>query len=221
VRSDGSPTSTPTGTAPSTPATIASLRIQQGVLYLDQKQYNLAAAAFDSADAALLVTPRDQALKAVAPDLIWWFRTAPLPNIPGAEMKRAESVMQLLKVEIAKRQNSPGIRDYLAEMRAWIGLKVFAELANRARQKAVMEDTIDEYATIFTKADLAWLCTPSRVSDNVPPEEQRRRLRAGPIIRQAAKYAAVLTGPNRPTFREPVMQNLIAPTSPNPQCAGT
>jgi hypothetical protein len=205
---------------PDQKATIASLRIRQGVLYLNQKQYNLAAAAFDSADATLLVTDRDQALKAISPELVWWFRTAPLPNIPAAEMGRAESAMRVLKVETAKRQGSPDTRELLAETRAWIGLKYFAALADRGKQKVVMEDTINEYATIFTPADLAYLCAPGRVSDGVPLEEQRRRLRAGPVIKQARDYASELTGTSRPTFRDPVMQDLIAPTA-NPQCKGS
>ena len=164
------------------PTTVASLRIRQAVIYLNQKQYNRAAEAFEAADAAKLVSPRDQALKQVAPDLIWWFRTAPLPNIPDVEMARAQAVMQSLKAQIAKRQDSPDVRDLLAEMRAWVGLKYFAALSSRNKQKAVMEDTINEYATIFTAADLAYLCAPSRVSDNSPLEAQRRRLRAGPVI---------------------------------------
>ena len=202
------------------PTTVASLHIRQAVIYLDQKQYNRAQAAFESADAAKLVSPRDQALKAVSQDLVWWFRTAPLATIPDAEMGRAQAVMQALKVQIAKRQDSPEIRDYLAEMRAWVGLKYVAALTSRSRQKAAMEDTIDEYATIFTPADLAYLCKPSSAGDNPPLETQRRRLRAEPVIKQAAKYASELTGPNRPTFREPVMQDLIAPASPNPACTG-
>jgi hypothetical protein len=40
-------------------------------------------------------------------------------------------------------------------------------------------------------------------------------------IAQATTYAKVLTGANRPTFREAVLQELIAPTSPNhPPCWG-
>ena len=202
------------------PTTVASLRIRQAVIYLNQKQYNRAAEAFEAADAAKLVSPRDQALKEVSPDLVWWFRTAPLENIPDAEMRRAQAVMQSLKVQTAKRQGSPDIRDLLAEMRAWVGLKYFAALSSRSKQKAAIEDTINEYATIFTPADLAYLCTPSGVGASVPLDAQRRRLRAGPVIEQAAKYASELTGANRPTFRDAAMQDLIAPTSPNPSCAG-
>jgi hypothetical protein len=201
-----------------TPTTLASLRIRQGVFYLDQQQPDRAAAAFEAADLASLVTPRDQALKEVAPDLVWWSRTAPLPNIPGVEMKRTAAVMESLSVQIAKRRDSPDIRDYLAEVRAWVGLKYFAALSDRGRQKAVLEDTIDQYATIFTAADLQWLCTPGAMGDDVAPEDKRRRLRARPIIARAEQSAAVLTGPNRPSFHEPVMQALIAPTSSDRVC---
>ena len=203
-----------------TPSTVASLRIRQAVIYLDQKQYNLAAAAFDAADATQLSTARDQALKEVSSDLVWWYRTAPLDNIPGAEMGRAQAVMESLKVQTAKRQDSPDVRDLLAEMRAWVGLKYFWALPSRAKQKAVLEDTVNEYAAIFTPADLAYLCAPSRATDNVPPEDQRRRLRAAPVVKQAAKAAAELTGASKPTFRDPVMQDLIRPSTANPQCTG-
>jgi hypothetical protein len=203
-----------------TPSTIASLRIRQAVIYLDQKQYNLAAATFESVDASQLSTARDQALQEVSSDLVWWYRTAPLEKIPGADMGRFQAVMESLKLQIAKRQDSPDVRDLLAEMRAWVGLKYFWALPSRPRQKAVLEDTINEYATIFSQADLTYLCTPSRATDNVPPEDQRRRLRAGPVIKQAAKAASELTAPNKPTFRDPVMQDLIRPTSANPPCTG-
>ncbi len=203
-----------------TPPTIASLRIRQAVIYLNQKQYNLAAATFEAVDATQLTDARDRALKAVSADLVWWYRTAPLDNIPGAEMGRPKVVMESLKVQIAKNRDSPDLRDLLAEMRAWVGLKYFWALPTRPDQKAVLEDTINEYATIFTASDLAVLCAPVGASDKVSPEERRRQLRAAPVIRQAAKAASELAAPNKPTFREPVMQDLIAPTSPNPRCTG-
>jgi hypothetical protein len=58
------------------------------------------------------------------------------------------------------------------------------------------------------------------VRSSVPPEDERRRLRAEPVVKQAARYASELTGANQPTFREPVMQDLIAPMSPQPRCTG-
>jgi hypothetical protein len=205
---------------PDQKSAIASLRIRQGVIYLDQGKYSLAAGAFDAADSTQLFTDRDQALKAVSSELIWWYQTAPLANIPGAEMGRTGTAMAALKAETAKRKASPDTRELLAEMRAWIGLKYFAALADRAKQKAVMEDTINEYATIFTPEDLAGLCAPSSAGGAAPVADQRRRLRAGPVIAQAAEYAKELTGPNKPVFREPAMQDLIAPKVPNPQCSG-
>jgi hypothetical protein len=44
---------------------------------------------------------------------------------------------------------------------------------------------------------------------------------AGANDRQYGREAAkVLTGADRPAFREPVFQDLIAPTSPNAKCRG-
>lgn len=205
---------------PDQKAANASLRIRQATIYLNQKQFNLAAAAFDAADRSQLFTDRDQALKELSPQLLWWYQTADKPNIPGAEMARAEDAMQALEQQIAKRQRSPEIRDYLSEMRAWIGLKYFAALADRGKQKAVIEDTINEYAVIFTPADLGYLCAPGLATEAVELTDERKRARAGPIIKQAAQYAKELKGANRPAFKEPVMQDLIAPASANPQCTG-
>ena len=105
---------------------------------------------------------------------MWWYRTAPLENIPGAEMGRAQAVMESLKVQIAKRQDSPDVRDLLAEMRAWVGLKYFWALPSRPRQKAVLEDTINEYATIFSRP-----ISLTSVRRAVQPTTCRRRISAG------------------------------------------
>jgi hypothetical protein len=209
---------------PGQKALASSLRIRQAVIYLNQGRYNLAAAAFDAADAAQLFTDRDRALKALAPHLVWWYRTGAGPSpMPTAELPRAEAAMQAMRAEQARRRDSPDVRDWIAETGAWIGLAYFAAAPDVARQKAVMEETIDGYSTIFSPADLAWLCAPGAAGASaaaVPLPDLRRRLRAGPIVAQAATYSKLLAGPGRPTFKEPVLQDLIAPASPNPACRG-
>ncbi len=207
---------------PDQKALASSLRVRQGVIYLNQGQYNLAAAAFEAANPALLFTDRDQALKALAPHLVWWYRTvaAGRSPMPIAELKPAEAAMQAMKAETAKRKESPDVRDWIAETGAWIGLVYFGGVPEVERQKSALETTINDYSSIFTTGDLAWLCTPSRADATVPLPDLRRRLRAQTIVDTAAKSAQVLTGANRPTFRETVLQDLIAPTSPNPSCRG-
>jgi hypothetical protein len=206
---------------PDQKALESSLRVRQGVIYLNQGSYNLASAAFESADPAQLFTDRDRALKELAPHLVWWYRTAAGPSpMPTAELGRAEAAMQAMKAQTAKRKDSPEVRDWIAETGAWIGLAYFAATPDAGRQRAAMEDTINDYAAIFSPADLAWLCTPSRAGASVPLPDLRRRLRAQPIIKQAATYSKLLAGAGRPTFREPVLQDLIAPTAPNPPCRG-
>jgi hypothetical protein len=205
---------------PDQKALASSLRIRQGVIYLNQGQYNLAAAAFEAADPAVLFTDRDQALKALAPHLVWWYQAAGRSPMPIAELKRAEAAMQAMKAETAKRKDSPDVRDWVAETGAWIGLAYSAAVPEVASQKSALEATINDYSSIFAPADLAWLCTPSRADATVPLPDLRRRLRAQTIVSTAEKSAKVLTGADRPAFREPVFQDLIAPSSPNPKCRG-
>lgn len=205
---------------PDQKALASSLRVRQGVIYLNQGNYDLAAAAFDSADLAQLFADRDRALKELAPHLVWWYRTAGQAPMPMAELGRAETAMQAMKAQVAKRKESPEIRDWIAETGAWIGLAYFGATDDTTRQKSVLEGSINDYSVIFTAADFAWLCTPSRADAMAPLPDLRRRLRAKPIIEKAAEYAKFLTGASRPTFREAVLQDLIAPTSPNPPCRG-
>jgi hypothetical protein len=204
---------------PDQKALASSLRVRQGVIYLNQGQYNLAAAAFEAADPAVLFTGRDQALKALAPHLVWWYQTkAGRSPMPIAELKRAEAAMQAMKAETAKRKDSPDVRDWIAETGAWIGLTYSAAVPEVARQKSALESTINDYSSIFAAADLAWLCTPNRADATVALSDLRRRLRAQTIVSAAQHSAKSLTGADRPAFREPVFQDLIAPTSPNPKC---
>jgi hypothetical protein len=128
--------------------------------------------------------------------------------------------MQALKAETAKRKESPDVRDWIAETGAWIGLAYFGATPDLGRQKSALEDTINDYSSIFAPADLAWLCAPSRADATVPLPDMRRRLREQTIVSAAAKSAKSLTGVARPAFRETVFQDLIAPTSPNPSCRG-
>ena len=176
---------------PDQKALASSLRVRQGVIYLNEGSYNLAAAAFDSADSAQLFTDRDRALKELAPHLVWWYRTAERAPMPIAELGRAAAAMQAMKAQTAKRKDSPDVRDWIAETGAWIGLAYFAATPDATRQKSALEDAINDYSVIFTAADFAWLCTPSRADATVPLPDLRRRLRAQTIIGEAAKSAKV------------------------------
>jgi hypothetical protein len=206
---------------PDQKALASSLRVRQGVIYLNQGQYNMAAAAFEAADLAVLFTDRDQALKALAPHLVWWYRTKAGPSpMPIAELERAEAAMQAMKAETAKRKESPDVRDWIAETGAWIGLAYSAAVPEVARQRSALEETINDYSSIFAPSDLAWLCTPSRADATVPLPDLRRRVRAQTIVTTAERSAKALSGADRPAFREPVFQDLIAPSSANPKCRG-
>jgi hypothetical protein len=207
---------------PDQKALAASLRVRQGVIYLNEGDFNLAEAAFEAADAGQLFTDRDRALKALAPHLVWWYRAKPVDKnlLPDAEFGRAEAAMAALKAQAAERKDSPDVRDWIAETRVWIGLVYVAAVVPVAAQKTALEGAIDDYAAIFSAADLQWLCAPSKVTGKAPLPEVRRRVRALTVVAQAKQQAVPLTGPNRPAFKEAVLQDLIAPTSPAPRCTG-
>ena len=206
---------------PDQKALAASLRVRQGVIYLNESQYSLAEAAFESADASQLFTGRDQALKALAPDLVWWYQTAARgTRLSADERRRAMQAREAMKAQVAARKDSPDVRDWIAETGAWIGLAQAGAVPEIAELKSVLASTIDDYAVIFTPADLAWLCKPDAPGGTVPMADVRRRLRAKPIVENAAKYGNQLTGPDRPVFKDAVFQDLIAPTSATPRCTG-
>ena len=206
---------------PDQKALAASLRIRQGVIYLNEDRYNLAEAAFESADAAQLFTDRDQALKALAPDLVWWYQTtARKTRLSADERRRATQAREAMKSQVAARKDSPDVRDWIAETGAWIGLAQAAAVPELGQLKSVLETTIDDYAVILTPADLEWLCTRSQGNAKVLLPDLRRRLRTAPIIEKAAEYAKQLTAADRPVFKDAVLQDLIARTSSTPRCPG-
>jgi hypothetical protein len=206
---------------PDNGALASSLRVRQGVIYLNEGSYNLATAAFDAADPTQLFTDRDQALKELAPHLVWWYRTVdgPVP-MPIGELDNAEAAMKAMQEQVAKREGSPDVRDWIAETRAWIGLAYFSATPDAARQKAALEDAINQYSKILTEQDLEWLCTPSRPDVPGALPDVRRRLRSQTVIAAAKESVGSVAAEDRPTFQLPVLQDLIAPTSSNPRCTG-
>ena len=194
---------------PDQKALNSSLRIRQGVLYLNKGQYNLAQAAFDEADASQLFTDRDRALKSISPHLVWWFKNSARDpsEIPADEFKRA---LDALKTEVTARSASPGIRDYLAELRAWIGLQYARGAVSAQEGKARLEDALNEYATVFTPADLAAVCKPSSAGGQAGVQDVRRRLRAEAVLASARDLTdALKRGGAEPSLKAPEFQALI------------
>ncbi len=189
---------------PDQPAIEAPLRIRQAMLLLTHGQFNLAAAAFNAASLDDLHTARDQALKRNDRTLLWWFASSTKKNWADSDHSQSDAALKALKEEQAQLADSPEIRDYLAEMRVWIGLsaarQTSAEEGNTP--KVIFEDALDVYAEIFTPEDLVILLTgreqlpdPSALGPEV-----RRRLRAKAVIASAKQWKPEGAQPKNATF---------------------
>ncbi len=173
---------------PDQPDTTAPLRIRQAMLLLAYRQFGLAEAAFNAAAPTHLHTDRDKALKRQQATLLWWFATSTNETWTAADQASAETAMAALKEEQAALEGSPEIRDYLAEMRAWIGLAAAKQTVSASRARVRLEDALDVYAAIFTADDLGSVAgVEQRAAPGVLGPEVRRRLRARPVLAQAKK----------------------------------
>ncbi len=184
---------------------IAPLRIRQAMLLLAHQQFNSARSAFDAANASDLVAARDQALKRNQANLLWWFAASGKRVWSNDDFTAAGKALADLKVEHGKLEGSPEIRDYLGELRAWIGVTYAGRSTNPDRARALLVDALDQYAMLFTPAELELIA-----ADQNPPggetsvgQEQRRRLRAKAVLATARKInteAGLSAQPTTPVF---------------------
>ena len=167
--------------------TNGALRVRQGVLLLANRQYNLAEAAFNAATD--LKTDRDKALKALSPWLVWWYQHSADPTLNPLQRDKAREALSAFDTEIATLRASPDIRDFLAEMRACIGLKLASEEQGEAK-RATFIDTLNRYSEIFTSEDLDELAQGNlRPGSSAVTIAERRRLRAQAVIAKAKRMA--------------------------------
>lgn len=186
---------------PDQPSITAPLRIRQAMLLLSHRQFNLAEAAFNAAAPGDLHSARDQALKRNQSTLLWWFANSTKETWTEADQRAAANALTNLATEQSQLANSVEIRDYLAEMRAWIGLAAARQTTSPALAKTRLEDALNVYAQIFTQDDLSALKTmneqlpdPRALSPDV-----RRRLRARAVLEEAKKINTTNGLDARPT----------------------
>jgi len=174
---------------PDQPAAIAPLRIREAMLLLNYRQSSLAEAAFNAVAIADLHTDRDLALKRSQETLLWWFANSTNNAWSATDQNKSQAAFKQLKDEQTQLNGSPEIRDYLAEMRAWIGLSAAKQTASTSHARELVEDALNVYAEIFTPADLDML---SAGQEQLPDPKAfgpdvRRRLRAKAVLSQAQK----------------------------------
>lgn len=175
---------------PDQAATVAPLRVRQAMLLLSHRQFNLAEAAFNAAVLEDLHTDRDRALKRNQDTLLWWFAASTNDTWTAADQTKAQAALRTLQEEQAGLGASPEIRDYLAEMRAWIGLAAAKQTTSAERARELLEDALDVYGESFSAPDLVilaedreQLADPQALGPDI-----RRRLRAKAVLNQARKH---------------------------------
>lgn len=172
--------------------TASALRVRQAMLLLAHKQYHLAGAAFDQATE--LHSARDKALKALKDELIWWFKQ----DQSAAPTDEVDSIVAAFGSQIDTLGDDPedeSIRDYLAEMRAWIQLYVASHAVNDAMMAKDIASAMNNYAATLTGDDITAINTGKTTPGLGPISLQgRRQMRAMTVIDRAAAIVNDLEG---------------------------
>jgi len=163
----------------------SALRVRQGMLLLAYKKYNLAGAAFDQATDLHLA--RDKALKALKDELIWWFKVDQT-EAPGNEVNDIITAFNKQIKTLGGDPENKSIRDYLAEMRAWIQLYVASKSSNNTMLANNIASAMDNYAETLTNEDIKAINTGKTTPGLGPVSLQaRRQIRAMAVIDRAAE----------------------------------
>jgi hypothetical protein len=191
------------------PSMANALRLRQTLLYLNQRAFALADSAILQIDARKLSSPRDQALVAAYPDLRWWAEYAHTAELTFATTQQEAALAHSASLEqhAAKLAASPDLRDYLLEMRAWIGLKLgLATVNNPAFTQATIQNAINPWAETFSPAELTLLGAADFKNAKPFDLATRRVLRARGLLTKLAQQFAGAPHPtltfNRPAFQQ-------------------
>jgi hypothetical protein len=192
--------------------TTTPLRLRQAVLLLNAGQLNLAKAAFAQVDGQHLHTARDQALLRSKDTLLWWFGSSKKANWDDADRSASKQAMAQLQGEQERLGDSPDVRDYLAEMRAWIGIVAAKHTLDANKLRSHVKDALDGYAKIFTADDLQAL--DAATAGPNPPQlgpELRRRVRSKAVLDQARDINRQLAAAERVHVDTPAFEQRINP----------
>ncbi len=170
--------------------TASALRVRQAMLLLAFKKYNFADAAFDQATD--LHRDRDKALKALKDELIWWFKEDQT-QAPGNEVNEIIAAFSEQIKNLGDDPENEDIRDYLAEMRAWIQLYVASHAVNDTMLANDIASAMDNYAETLTNHDITAINTGNTTPGLGPFDLQaRRQIRAMTVIKRAAEMVKVI-----------------------------
>ncbi len=181
---------------PDQKATNAALRVRQAMVLLQSGQASLAEAAFDEADRGSLFFARDRALKDLQAELLWWYRTS-TGSMNKAAIAAGRAALTTIGNRLQELGSGPnaneneGIRDFLAAMRATIGLKIAADGFLGAEAGPPIAAALNDYAATLAAGETArwagagaWPPTGAGI-DVAIGAASRRRFRAEFLLESA------------------------------------
>lgn len=189
---------------PDDPVLGPTLHLRQALLYLNERQFDLADAAFKQIKGGKLTTARDEALAANYPSLRWWSEWSLAgPGAFRAERANALAQMQTLATAAASGslKQAPDVADYFLEMRAWLGLKAgFAIVlpADAQFQVSTLQSAVDGWTSTFAPSELALLGNAKFAAKDAFTLSTRRVLRLRSLLgalAQVAKSGGTLVPP--------------------------
>jgi len=182
---------------PDNPPLVAALRLRQAVLYLHAGQLNLAEAAFDEVKPADLHTSRDSALKSLQGSLLWWYAAANHPYSRSAGVNGRDDYLQASNALVAigvewfklKLPDDQGIADYLAFMRAFIGVKLANDIVGISAAQIQLTNTLNTFSAMLPPGETErWLT----IETNWPPKNVSPDVAVLPKLHRRFETEAVL-----------------------------
>ena len=182
---------------PGNPQLVAALRLRQAVLYLHARQFHLAEAAFDEVRLADLRSSRDLALKSLQTSLLWWYAAADgtFSRHGGAGgrddfLQASNALVELHQQWVKlKAPEDQGIRDYLALMRAFVGVKLANDIVGVDVARAHLTNTLNFFSAMLPPGETErWL----NFETNWPPENLALDTALLPKLRRRFETEAVL-----------------------------
>ncbi|HWA85305.1 MAG TPA: hypothetical protein VG710_03720 [Opitutus sp.] len=177
---------------PDDPAMANALRLRETLLYLTQRNFDLADATQKQINAGELHSARDKALAAAYDDLRWWatYSLAGEFEFFGNQKDAALQHIASLETRAASKEivALPDLRDYFLEMRAWIGLKLgLATPRDPAAKQDAVEKAVNAWTNTFTGPELTLLNAKDFTSVKPFDLSTRRVIRARVLLTTLAQ----------------------------------
>lgn len=159
----------------------ADAKINYAMLLLMLREFTHAEEAFDAISIEDLHEGANQMIWRNRGLFLWWFATSTQPTWSLSDWSQADFSLGRLRQEQESLADWPDLRDYVAEMRAWIGIAAARQSVSPERARAYLEDALTVYADAFTQRDLEALATSGESPLNLGVSG-RRILRARTVL---------------------------------------